>query len=150
MKYEFTLKGGAISIDQVITHEQAADILHSFVLSVPDEEEVTEEDLDASIEEIIKEEKTTKKYKKHKKGRKPPHCGNCGETGHLKTTCPKDNEPQEEPADALTEEEYRSVMECKKDGLTSKEAATNLEFNSREVNVAFGTNLYESYLQVRK
>lgn len=154
MKYHFVLKGGAISIDQVITHEQAADILHSFVLSVPDEEEeVTEEDLDASIDAIVADDKPTKKYKKHKADRKPATCGNCGETGHRKTTCPKDNEPtdpKEEAGDALSEEDYRAVLECKSDGLTSRETADQLELNRREVNVAFGTKIYESYLQTRK
>ena len=153
MKYHFVLEGGAISIDLNITHEQAADILQSFVLSVPDEEEeVSEEDLDASIEEIVKEDKPTKKYKKRKE-RKPMSCSNCGEPGHTKPTCPKDNEPEdpvEDTGEPLSEEDYRAVLECKSDGLTSKETADQLELNRREVNVAFGTNLYESYLGVRK
>lgn len=89
--------------------------------------------------------KTPKTYKKSGKVRT---CGACGKPGHRRDNCGKE-EPAEISTDPLSEAEFRSVKECKDDGMASKATADELELNMREVNIAFGSYDYDNYLKSR-
>lgn len=94
-----------------------------------------------------------KDHAEKKKGQR--QCHNCKEYGHTAKKCQNaaveapetdqvgDNEPWGDP---LSEEEYNSVMEVKRDGLPSRDAARSLELNLREVNTAWPSTDYENYL----
>ena len=141
MSYEFVLKGPLVSLDVTITNEQAADIMHSYMLSAADEE--PEEEIEEDVKEAAPAKARVYKLKK------PRQCSKCHKAGHIARTCPENQEKVFEQADPLTQQEFDNVKECKQDGLNSKSTAEALGFNSQEVNSAFGSSDYEHYLENR-
>ncbi len=143
-----------INLDIEITNEQAGIILNALIGSVEDEEK-EEDPLAVLISKKDVEDKTTPTFQSHKnkKGRKQNACSMCGTPGHRVTTCPKskNKEPVVPKAEALTSEEYDSVMESKnQEGMLSKDTANTLGLNIREVNAAYGSVGYANYLAIRK